>query len=65
LSGLRVAAASHALAGHHEAAQKAMDTLRHADLALRISNLEDRLPLRRPEDIARWSEGLRLAGLPE
>jgi adenylate cyclase len=65
LSGLRVAAASQALAGHHEGAQRAMDALRHADPALRISNLEDRLPLRRPEDIARWSEGLRLAGLPE
>ena len=30
-----------------------------------ISNLTDVIPLRRPEDIARYGEGLRKAGLPE
>ena len=35
----------------------------HPDL--RISNLKDWLPLRRPEYFARWVEGLRKAGLPE
>jgi hypothetical protein len=33
--------------------------------ALRLSNLPDLLPFRRPEDFARWAEGLRRAGLPE
>ena len=65
LSGLRVAAASNALAGRLEAAQKAMATLQEFDPTLRIFNLEDRLPLRRPDDFARWTEGMRLAGLPE
>jgi len=64
-SGLRVAAASNALAGRVDAAQKAMAALRQYDPALRISNLADRLPLRRPDDSARWSKGMRLAGLPE
>jgi len=32
---------------------------------LRISNLKDVLPLRRPEDLAKFADGLRKAGLPE
>jgi tetratricopeptide (TPR) repeat protein len=63
--GLRVAAASHALAGRIEPAKKAMARLRHIDPALRVSNLQELTPLRRPEDIARYAEGLRKAGLPE
>ena len=35
------------------------------DPALRVSNLPDVIPLRRPEDLARYIEGLRKAGLPE
>jgi hypothetical protein len=31
---------------------------------LRLSQLKEVLPFRRPEDIARIVEGLRLAGLP-
>jgi TolB-like protein/class 3 adenylate cyclase len=61
----RVAAASHALAGRLEQAQKAMARLRQIDPALRISNLRDVLTLRRPEVMARYVEGLRKAGLPE
>jgi TolB-like protein/class 3 adenylate cyclase len=61
----RVAAASHALAGRLEQAQKAMAHLRQLDPALRISNLRDVLTLRRPEVMARYVEGLRKAGLPE
>jgi len=66
VNALRIAAASHALAGRLEQAQKALARLRELDPALRISNLRDRLgPFRRPEDIARYEEGLRRAGLPE
>ena len=63
--GLRVAATSHALAGRMEQATKAMARLRQIDPALRVSNLQELTPLRRPEDIARYAEGLRKAGLPE
>ena len=62
---LRAATASYALAGRIEQAQKAMSRLREIDPALRISNLKEFTPLRRPEDIARYAEGMRKAGLPE
>jgi tetratricopeptide (TPR) repeat protein len=65
-AALRHAAASHALAGRMEQAEKALARLRQFDPALRVSNLRDRLgPYRRPEDLARYEEGLRKAGLPE
>ena len=32
---------------------------------LRISNLRDQIPYRRPEDLAKFADGLRKAGLPE
>jgi hypothetical protein len=35
------------------------------DPALRISNLGQQFPLRRPEDIERLADGLRKAGLAE
>ena len=60
-----VAAASAALAGNHAAAEKAMARLRQLTPELRISNLKDLFPIRRPEDFDRWAEGLRKAGLPE
>jgi tetratricopeptide (TPR) repeat protein len=60
-----VTAASHALAGRIEEARQAMERLRQIDPTLRISNLKDRHPLRRPDDLARFAEGLRRAGLPE
>jgi hypothetical protein len=53
------------LAGRLEQAQKAMERLRQFEPELRVSHLKDRLPLRRPEDLARYEEGLRKAGLPE
>jgi TolB-like protein len=60
-----IVAASHALAGRLEDAQKAMERLQALDPSLNLANLKDWLPIRRPEDLARFSEGLRLAGLPE
>jgi tetratricopeptide (TPR) repeat protein len=62
---LRVFAAANALTGRQADAEKAVTRLRHLDPALRISNLKDRYPLRRPEDLARYAEGLRKAGVPE
>jgi hypothetical protein len=50
--GLRVAAASNAMAGRLEQAHKAMARLRQLNPALRISNLKDVLgPYRRAEDL--------------
>jgi len=60
-----VVAASGALAGRLSEAKKAMTRLRQLDPALRLSNLTDLGPCRRPEDFARWVDGLRKAGLPE
>ena len=62
---LRVAAASAALAGKADAAREAIARLRVINPTFRVSNFKDRLPLRRPEDLAKFEEGLRKAGLPE
>jgi len=59
------AAASSALLGRTNEAQKAMAHLRQLVPALRISNLKELLPIRRREDFVKWEEGLRKAGLPE
>ena len=58
-------AASHALAGRMDEARRAMEHVRRIDPTLRISNVEDWVVLRRPEDLATFVEGLRRAGLPE
>jgi adenylate cyclase len=62
----RVAATALALLGRIVESREALARLRQVDPTLRISNLRDRVgPFRRPEDIARYEEGLRKAGLPE
>ena len=60
-----VIAASHALAGRTDEAQRAMQHLRQLDPSLGISNLTDWLPIHRQDDLAIFAEGLRKAGLPE
>jgi TolB-like protein len=60
-----LAAASAAFAGRLEEAQQAMLILRRLDPDLRLSNLRKVRGFYRPEDYAKWEEGLRLAGLPE
>jgi TolB-like protein len=60
-----VIAASHALAGRPDEAQRAMKHLRELDPTLRVSNLTDWIPIRRPQDLATFADGLRKAGLPE
>jgi len=61
----RVVAASHALAGRLDQAHRAMARLREIDPTLRVSDLRHMFPFRRPEDLTRFEEGLRKAGLPE
>jgi tetratricopeptide (TPR) repeat protein len=64
--GLRICAASNAMAGRPEEAQRAMARLRELNPTLRVSNLKDVLsPYQRAEDLSRYEEGLRQAGLPE
>jgi tetratricopeptide (TPR) repeat protein len=65
LAAVSLAAASHALAGRMDKAKRAMQRVRTLDPSLRVSNLKDWLPIHRPEDLARFADGLRLAGLPE
>jgi TolB-like protein len=60
-----VIAASHALAGRQDEAQRAMKHLRELDPTLRVSSLAGWLRIRRPEDLATFADGLRKAGLPE
>jgi len=63
---LRHAAASFALAGRLEEARKVAARLSEAFPEARISRVPTPFYyLRRPEDRARYDEGLRLAGLPE
>ena len=65
-TGLRIQAASNAMAGRLEQAHKAVARLRLLNPTLRVSTLKDVLgPFRRAEDIFRYEEGLRQAGLPE
>jgi adenylate cyclase len=63
---IRMDAASNAMAGRLEQAHEAVSRLRQLNPALRVSNLKDLLgPYRRAEDLSRYEEGLRQAGLPE
>jgi adenylate cyclase len=61
-----VAAIAYALSDRIVEAREAMARLREIDPALRLSNLARVTPpFRRSEDLGRWTEGLRKAGLPE
>jgi len=62
---LRVAAASHALAGRTTEAHSAITHLLQVDPHLRLSNLGDVMSPLQPADRAKYIEGLRKAGLPE
>jgi adenylate cyclase len=65
-SALRIGAASNGMAGRLEQAQKAMTRLSQLNPALRVSTLKNFLgPYRRAEDLKRYEEGLRRAGLSE
>ena len=65
INATSVAAASAALAGNEAAARKALGQLRQLAPRMRISNLRDHWPIRRPEDLSNWANGLRKAGFPD
>jgi len=65
-AGWRMAAIAYALADRIVEAREATARMREIDPGLRLSNLARVAPpFRRPEDLARFTEGLRKAGLPE
>ena len=65
-SAIRLAAASNAFAGRLDEARKCVARALQLDPDLRISSLKDRVgPFRRLEDLAKYVEALRKAGLPE
>ena len=63
--GYRTAAASNALAGRIEKAQKITARLLQLGGFRPASSVKDYFPFRRPQDLARYADGLRKAGLPE
>ncbi len=65
LPSVALKAASHALTGKMDKAKQAIQRLHDLEPSLRVSNLKDWLPIQRPEDLARFADGLRLVGLPE
>jgi TolB-like protein/Tfp pilus assembly protein PilF len=60
-----LAAASAALAGRPDEARKAMERVREVNPNLRLADVGTIVTIHRPEDIARWADALRQAGLPE
>ena len=65
LPAFRNAATSHALAGRIDEARRALARLLEIDPDCRLATLREQVQLQRPEDFARYAEGLRRAGLPE
>ena len=63
---VRGAVVANALAGRQQEAERALARLRVLDPSLRVSDVRNRIgSFGRPEDLARYEEGLRKAGLPE
>jgi hypothetical protein len=60
-----VAAAANAMHGNREVAASAIERLRELDPNFRLDSIKSRLPYTDPDVLARWSDGLRKAGLPE
>jgi TolB-like protein len=58
-------AASNALLGRQAEAEKVIVHLSQLSPGLRLSNLGDRFPIKRSEDLAKLTDALRKAGLPE
>jgi hypothetical protein len=65
LLAMCTSAASNALAGRLEPAQKAMARALERSPDLRASSLINLTPFRRAEDLATFAKGLRNAGLPD
>ncbi len=64
-AGLRIIAAAAALSGRLDEARQVMASSRELDPRASLSRIRKVRLFRRPEDLAKLEEGLRLAGLPE
>ena len=60
---ISILAACYARAGRDDEAREVMRQLRQLDPALRLSNLTEWLPFRRPQDLKIFADALRAAGL--
>jgi tetratricopeptide (TPR) repeat protein len=60
-----ICACTRALAGRAEDAHAVIARVRDMNPTLRVSNLRELEPLRRPEDLATWAGAMRKAGLPQ
>jgi adenylate cyclase len=60
-----LAAASGALVGNRAVSENAMARLRQLMPELRIASLTEPFPIRRPDQLDRWADAMREAGLPE
>lgn len=65
LPAARMIVASAAMAELLERPETSVARLRELEPSLRISNLKDQIPYRRPQDLAKLADGLRRAGLPQ
>jgi len=65
LPSIRIFAASCAMAERQEDAQRAIAHLRHLNPAFRVSDVRDIYRTSRLDDLARYEQALRKAGLPE
>jgi TolB-like protein len=61
----RIMMACLAMSGRVEEARQACSHSLQMDPTQRLSNIKDRMPLRRPEDISSLTEAFRIAGMPE
>ena len=61
----RIMMACHAMAGRVEEARQAWAVARQIDPTQRISTVLKRVAFRRPQDIQRYAEAFRIAGMPE
>jgi TolB-like protein len=61
----RILAASYAHAGRVDSARLTVKRLRERNPTMRLSDLRTIIPWRRQDDLRRYTEGLRMAGLPE
>jgi TolB-like protein/class 3 adenylate cyclase len=65
LTGHRIMMACHAMSGRVEEARQTCVFALQLDPTQRISGIEDRAPFRRAEDIERFAQAFRIAGMPE
>ena len=65
LSALRVAIAANALAGHLDRARQLVDRYRELDPDVRLAKMREWWWFRGGEDVEKYLEGFRLAGMSE